>query len=609
MTSPDYVHYYYRSLDAEVTVFPCVNSKGCDLTVHPVEPRHAATTIAAGVNMNRSGIVSVTASRSSGNLAVRKPLLVPVSGPLTPSSCPSFVHSKVTLYHASKIDLRYCRSLHSCGACNLGRTADYPCGAVHYGICAAVKPAPTTPSKRQLVLRRAKPGTGASSSPGTTRPHAKASQPPSPTSPYSPSGVSGNASQGPPRFSSSLHYNTNSTTGGGSSTYAEAGSQPSRRAGAAPLSRSLTILREGHELAGTQYDTRGAAAAAGYLVPTSPLSPLSPGGGHGHHQQHPGLLRLHPHGRQQLVINSHNLRDLAAMGDVYPANVIDHSRAGDSNRGGGGVAITIQQHGGRTNITSSGLGAPGVGPDIKIEGEGHEIVIQGAGGGRQNIRVSQPWSGGRSGPVIRIQGQGHQGHVHYRPGIGVVVASPPESPSSLSATSPTPYIVTSPPPTPPPPQTPSPFDYPDATPPQNFPPSPKSFSSSTQIVPRKPTARVAPAPSSSPSPSTPPSSAATSAVPSQASDSDVVSPPPSSSLTTPPSSESPAPSCSPTPIPTPPFPILSPVESASPSPSPPPQSSTPSSVEPTVTPSPIKTEVCLSQLPKVILNACCPSAN
>ncbi|KAK3749330.1 hypothetical protein RRG08_056210 [Elysia crispata] len=559
--------------------------------------------------MSRSGPVTVTAVRTSGNITVRQhPIITKVVGPASPppassssSPCPSFVHSRVTMYHASKIDLRYCRSLHSCGACRLGHADAFPCGAVHYGICAPVTPAPAKQQQQQVVLRRTV------SSPSA--PTGSMSQPPSPTSRYL-GDRAASASPALTRYSSSVHYNTsptptaNTPRGRHSPQHVESGPPSPRRSLSAPPSRSLTILREGHELAGSPYDTRGAATAAasgGFLVPTSPMSP-SGGGGQFHfpHQgQHPGLLRLHPQGRQQLVINSQNLRGLAAMGDVYPANIIDTGRGGGAVTGGGGVAITIQQHGGRTNITSSGLG--GTSPDIKIEGEGHEIVIQ--GGGRQNIRVSQPWSGGRSGPVIRIQGQGQQGHVQYRPGVGVVVASPPDSPSLGTVTSPTPYIVTSPPPTPPTtyPQ-PALFEYPDTPlpPQQSFPPAPKSFSSTTQIVPKKPTARVAPAPSVSSStspqitsqtPATPP--ATIPAPPTSAPSPEpvgVVSPPASASLEAPSSSESPVPSCSPTPIPTPPFPILSPVESASPSPSPPPLSSAPSPTEDIISPAPVKVQ-------------------
>ncbi|RUS71020.1 hypothetical protein EGW08_021222 [Elysia chlorotica] len=504
--------------------------------------------------MSRPGPVTVTAVRTSANVTVRKqPVTVthkilgnPASASsftssssssstsstsTPPCSSPSFVHSRVTLYHASKIDLRYCRSLHSCGACRLGHTPALPCGAVHYGMCAPVPPLPARQKQQQqrVTLRRSISSPGPSSPTGGVRSH-----PPAPTARHA-AGSHGAASPISPtsaRYSSSVHLNTSPgtnttprglvgtaatvTTSTSASTHPqhpESGPPPPppRRSLSAPASRSLTILREGHELAGAPY----AASSGGFLVPTSPMSP---GGGGGQFQyqpsssqQHPGLLRLHPQGRQQLVINSQNLRGLAAMGDVYPPTIVDTPRLGVGGAGsGGGVAITIQQHGGRTNITSSGMG--GASPDIKIEGDGHEIVIQ--GGGRQNIRVSQPWSvGGRQGPIIRIQGQGHQGHVQYRPGVGVVVTSPPESPSPGTVTSPTPYIVTSPPPTPPNahPQ-PALFEYPDTPLPpsskasrrlqeflllpqqQSFPPAPKSFSSTTQIVPKKPTARVTPSP-------------------------------------------------------------------------------------------------------------------
>ncbi|CAL1545343.1 unnamed protein product, partial [Lymnaea stagnalis] len=160
----------------------------------------------------------------------------------------------------------------------------------------------------------------------------------------------------------------------------------------------------------------------------------------------------------------------------------------------------------QTNITSSGN------TDIKIQGQGHEILIQGNGG--QNIRVQPALNvTGRPGHVIRIQGQGHPGNAPY-----------PVQMTTRSAMSP-----------------PSPLDLTDSVPPF---PMPKSYSS-LKIAPQKPTARVAPAPV--PAPTLVPSS--------------TYLPTPVTIPTSPPLLISPPP-LSPTPCQTtPPFPLCSPVAS------------------------------------------------
>ena len=51
-----------------------------------------------------------------------------------------YVHSKITVYHSSKVDQKFRRAIHSCAICNLHglREQGVDCGAVHYGICTAV---------------------------------------------------------------------------------------------------------------------------------------------------------------------------------------------------------------------------------------------------------------------------------------------------------------------------------------------------------------------------------------------------------------------------------------------------------------------------------------
>lgn len=53
-------------------------------------------------------------------------------------ACVRYVHTRITLYHACKIDLRYCKAVHSCITCKLLHQVGLPCAAIHYGICSAV---------------------------------------------------------------------------------------------------------------------------------------------------------------------------------------------------------------------------------------------------------------------------------------------------------------------------------------------------------------------------------------------------------------------------------------------------------------------------------------
>ncbi|XP_041354697.1 serine/threonine-protein phosphatase 2A regulatory subunit B'' subunit beta-like isoform X2 [Gigantopelta aegis] len=53
-------------------------------------------------------------------------------------ACVKLVHSRVTLYYSSKIDLRWRRSLHHCQSCKILGCYGVKCGAIHYGICSAI---------------------------------------------------------------------------------------------------------------------------------------------------------------------------------------------------------------------------------------------------------------------------------------------------------------------------------------------------------------------------------------------------------------------------------------------------------------------------------------
>ncbi|XP_067668923.1 serine/threonine-protein phosphatase 2A regulatory subunit B'' subunit beta-like isoform X1 [Haliotis asinina] len=55
-------------------------------------------------------------------------------------ACVKYVHSRVTVYYTSKIELKWRRSLHSCAVCDVAqlKKLGLPCGAIHYGICTAV---------------------------------------------------------------------------------------------------------------------------------------------------------------------------------------------------------------------------------------------------------------------------------------------------------------------------------------------------------------------------------------------------------------------------------------------------------------------------------------
>lgn len=53
-------------------------------------------------------------------------------------ACVRYLHSRITVYHSCKIDLRYCKALHSCVTCSLLQKVGLPCAAIHYGLCTAV---------------------------------------------------------------------------------------------------------------------------------------------------------------------------------------------------------------------------------------------------------------------------------------------------------------------------------------------------------------------------------------------------------------------------------------------------------------------------------------
>ena len=54
--------------------------------------------------------------------------------------CYKYVHSKVTLYYNSRIELKWRRSLHYCQSCDNGdeKGLNVPCGSIHYGMCLPV---------------------------------------------------------------------------------------------------------------------------------------------------------------------------------------------------------------------------------------------------------------------------------------------------------------------------------------------------------------------------------------------------------------------------------------------------------------------------------------
>ncbi|XP_076453573.1 uncharacterized protein LOC143288820 isoform X3 [Babylonia areolata] len=59
-------------------------------------------------------------------------------------ACMRYLHSRITVYHACKIDLRHSKALHSCVTCRLLHLG-LPCSAIHYGVCQAVSGAAPTP--------------------------------------------------------------------------------------------------------------------------------------------------------------------------------------------------------------------------------------------------------------------------------------------------------------------------------------------------------------------------------------------------------------------------------------------------------------------------------
>ena len=55
-----------------------------------------------------------------------------------------YVHSRVTVYHSARVDLRWRRAIHSCQICELIPLGDHiqKCGAVHHGYCTSVVAVP-----------------------------------------------------------------------------------------------------------------------------------------------------------------------------------------------------------------------------------------------------------------------------------------------------------------------------------------------------------------------------------------------------------------------------------------------------------------------------------
>ena len=87
-----------------------------------------------------------------------------------------YVHTRVVQYYPSIVDLRWCRSIHSCEVCPYGCSTAAPhdsetsrsgggvtCNAIHYGVCTPVKnafvngprqapPLPAAPVKRKITV-------------------------------------------------------------------------------------------------------------------------------------------------------------------------------------------------------------------------------------------------------------------------------------------------------------------------------------------------------------------------------------------------------------------------------------------------------------------------
>ncbi|KAL3848574.1 hypothetical protein ACJMK2_019424 [Sinanodonta woodiana] len=55
-----------------------------------------------------------------------------------PHAAYRYVHSKVTVYHNCRIELKWRRSRHHCKVCSVVDKLGIPCGSIHYGICTPV---------------------------------------------------------------------------------------------------------------------------------------------------------------------------------------------------------------------------------------------------------------------------------------------------------------------------------------------------------------------------------------------------------------------------------------------------------------------------------------
>ncbi|KAK6167173.1 hypothetical protein SNE40_021268 [Patella caerulea] len=77
----------------------------------------------------------------------------------TKYACIKYVHSRVTLYHTCKIDIRWKRSIHNCVLCDSMqfKKIGAECNCVHYGICSAVSlpiPLPGATRKKKIQVRK-----------------------------------------------------------------------------------------------------------------------------------------------------------------------------------------------------------------------------------------------------------------------------------------------------------------------------------------------------------------------------------------------------------------------------------------------------------------------
>lgn len=115
-------------------------------------------------------------------------------------ACIKYVHSKVTVYYSSRIELRWRRALHHCQSCDYGDVsvngATSPCGAIHRGICT-----PVTLEQLAALRKPSKPAAHSS-----RQPHMKTGS----SHIGLPTGKQPSTSHVPPSHSSAIYVQVNS---------------------------------------------------------------------------------------------------------------------------------------------------------------------------------------------------------------------------------------------------------------------------------------------------------------------------------------------------------------------------------------------------------------